>query len=324
MDSPAAVRIETGSRLHLGLLDVSAPFGGLGVMVEDPKTIVELTRSDDFHVDRKIEPRALPIARRISDFGGRAELPRVSIKVVGQAPCHCGFGSGTQLSLAISEGIATISGDSIDSEPLAIGIADRGKRSAVGVHGYFHGGLIYEADESARPSPDSISLNPIRRRMELPSAWRLLVLVPGDAADKVFGHDERQQFAALKSDPASSNELRGLVESEVLPAAEASDFQRFADAIGRYNWQSGMLFADVQGGPYNGAAVTRLIQSLREAGATGVGQSSWGPGVFVWCQSEAAAESLATQFASGCDYAVITSVRNEGRRLTPISAGDVP
>ena len=43
--------------------------------------------------------------------------------------------------------------------------------------------------------------------------------------------------------------------------------------------------------PYNGADVTALINWLIRQGVMKVGQSSWGPGVFAWFESESHARS---------------------------------
>ncbi|MEP3830402.1 MAG: beta-ribofuranosylaminobenzene 5'-phosphate synthase, partial [Rhodopirellula bahusiensis] len=74
---------------------------------------------------------------------------------------------------------------------------------------------------------------------------------------------------------------------------QRSDFNVFADALTRYNRSSGELFASVQGGPYNGEATADLIERMIASGHRGVGQSSWGPGVFTWFDSEQAARRAA-------------------------------
>ena len=168
-DAPAApqraIRVVTGARLHFGLLDTAAPFGGVGVMVERPRTEIHVARSDAFRCDPSIVRRAEPILARLSRLAELEFPPRLDLRITGQPPPHSGFGSGTQLSLAIAEASSRLLAIPLAPETLACDVADRGKRSAVGVHGYFRGGLIYE--NSRQPVP----LNPVQRRIELPSEW---------------------------------------------------------------------------------------------------------------------------------------------------------
>ena len=305
------IRIETGARLHFGLLGTSAPFGGLGVMTDQPSTIVEFSSSGGFTVDDAIRDRAVPIVKRLCLATDRSTLPDVTICVLQTAPSHSGFGSGTQLSLAIAEGLCLFLDEQLPHARLACEIADRGKRSAVGVHGYFHGGLIFESQgECAQP------LNPVQVRVELPASWRLVLLRPTTNSFIVSGDLETQQFARLKSDCGDSGGgLRKQVTNEILPAAEAKDFEGFAHAVESYNHASGMLFAEAQGGPYNGEVVTNIIASLKSHGATGVGQSSWGPGVFAWCKDESSARSLASHFSDSPVNVLIAKVKQGGRQV---------
>lgn len=319
MHPETTIRIETGARLHFGLLNTSPPFGGLGVMIDQPSTIVELSSSDQFSVDDTIKGRALPIANRIRQTIGRSSLPNVAIRVLQHAPPHSGLGSGTQLSLAIAEGLCRFVGHEFTLETLACDIADRGKRSAVGVHGFFHGGLIFESN--ARPTH---TLNPIQQRVELPDHWRVLLLRPATDSPTVSGVQESKQFARVQSGSMVNDKLISSITDKILPAARAGDFHGFARSVQQYNYASGMLFADAQGGPYNGKVVTDLIEALNSRGAIGVGQSSWGPGVFAWCEDELSANSLAQEFADPRIEVQIVKVKHDGRRLDVNTAGQHP
>lgn len=310
MHRATTIRIETGARLHFGLLDTSAPFGGLGVMIDQPATIVELSSADAFFADDAITDRALPIAKRICQTIGGESLPEVAIRVIQSAPQHCGFGSGTQLSLAIAEGLCRFVDRAFSPEVLAYELAQRGRRSAVGVHGFFHGGLIFESRGDS-----ATGLNPIQQRIELPSEWRVVLLRPTTDSPTVSGVHESKQFTRVQSTSRVGNMLCAKITEEILPAAAAGDFTRFARSLESYNFASGMLFAGVQDGPYNGKAVTGLIAALKSRGAIGVGQSSWGPGVFVWCEDQPSAESLAAEFIDQSIKVQVAKVKQDGRIL---------
>ncbi len=274
-------RVITGSRLHFGLLDTMAPFGGVGVMVDFPETQLRVSPHGTFSPDTSIAERATQIATRLCQHVGHDHLPACRIHVVTRPPSHCGLGSGTQLSLAIAESLCEFLGVEMDPHVLAVEIAGRGKRSAIGVHGYFAGGLIDERSETPT------DLNPMKHRIALPEQWRVIITCPRSHTQPISGKKEAAQFAALTSAGAEAKaNLIQILDDEILPAAKAADFSTFANGVHRYNHASGMLFAEVQGGPYHGEAVTRLIDQSIQLGGHGVGQSSWGPGVFAWFESQ--------------------------------------
>ncbi len=301
------VRITTGARLHFGLLDVAAPFGGCGVMIDTPRTMVMASEANEFSFrengagpDRREDDhrqRATVIAQRIAAASdSSSQLPPVHVEVLVAAPAHTGLGSGTQLSLAIAEAILCVSArtrsseldDDVNTLPLRhpeiwLRAADRGKRSAVGTHGYLRGGFIAEGVIRSR---DNDQLNPLDIRLEMPPAWRVSVLLPAGPpahAGAVSGDQEQAKFDALGRATAENREtLVSILTSQLIPAIEDADFTAFCAATTRYNRRSGELFAPVQGGAYNGEAIADLISRLCADGFSGVGQSSWGPGVFVW------------------------------------------
>ena len=306
------VRISTGSRLHFGLLDTVRPFGGVGVMTAYPATEVFVSSADEFHCTERFRSRIGPIAKKIGQRIGLTELPACRVKVVSTAPSHCGLGSGTQLALAVAEGICCHQKLEVDQPTLANELACRGRRSVVGTHGYWQGGLIYESAKEVVGS----DFNSIKESVFLPLTWRVAVLRPTDHVVSVSGEQERKKFAELL--PASEEtgaELRRLICKEILPAATQADFRRFAINTRDYNELSGQLFASVQGGPYNGIAVSRVIHWLRDFGVLGYGQSSWGPGIFVWFASQAEADTCLTALPQNIELVALTSARNEPRSV---------
>ena len=302
--------IRTGARLHLGLLDTDAPFGGLGVMVNEPETIVQFTESNTLQLAPMIATRGTEIVQRFLQVTDQDHPPGVAIRAIQSAPAHCGFGSGTQLSMAIAEGLCRFVGIEPSFETLAHEMANRGRRSAVGIHGYFLGGLIYETGDRGNGG-----LNRVEERIELCDEWRV-VLVRPIGLTATFGEEERRQFQQLsRPDHATRTTLRRLIEAEILPAARSADFPRFAEGVERYNHASGMMFSSTQGGAYNGPRVMDLIQRLKRLKAPSVGQTSWGPCVFAWMPHLHEAESLARELLS--DEMVVQVVRpiNRGRKF---------
>ena len=311
------VRVVTGSRLHFGLLDTAAPFGGVGVMIDAPTTEIVLRPSECFRCAGHDADRVESIVSRAAKACDRSRLPDCEVTVVGRPPAHCGLGSGTQLALALAESSVWWHDCSFTEEQIVMEVAGRGKRSAVGSHGYFHGGLIFEE------ATEDSELNVVRERIELPDSWRVAVLRPALSSAPVSGDLESRQFDRLS--PASEtarDALRKTVKNEMLPAAREGSFLDFTDAVHRYNRASGELFAEAQGGAYNGPHVTDLVNWLVKNGAHGVGQSSWGPGAFAWFETEDCWLSFRRRMTSDVVTVVVTSVRNQGRDFSRGSSHD--
>jgi predicted sugar kinase len=106
-----------------------------------------------------------------------------------------------------------------------------------------------------------------------------------------------------------------------MPAAVAGDFHAWSSAICQFNRSSGMLFAPIQGGPYNGRQVQTLIEWLLDRGVVGVGQSSWGPGVFAWFQSPEHAEPIIRRLPAGVQLIALARTKNVARTLTESAHG---
>ncbi|TWU37045.1 beta-ribofuranosylaminobenzene 5'-phosphate synthase [Novipirellula artificiosorum] len=279
------VRVITGARLHFGLLDTQPPYGGVGVMIDSPATEVVVRRSQRYRPCAKETERIDAIVRRFAAFANLKGLPPCEMQVLQRPDPHTGRGSGTQLSMAVAEALCLLFQVRCNREDLAFHVAARGKRSAVGIHGYFAGGLIFEE------SMETADLNPIRERVSVPHAWCVAMFRSRRTVPTVSGDLEQNQFNQLP--PATSelrDELRCLASEQLTTAIQREDFASFTDAVHRYNRASGMLFESVQNGPYNGPAVTRLVDSLIDRGAKGVGQSSWGPTVFAWFETRQEAE----------------------------------
>ncbi len=318
-----AVSVTTGSRLHFGLLRPVAPFGGLGVMIDSPETMVvaEPSTRFDCHVESGIHEdtvsRVVQIAQRFAASVGMQTLPAVRVTVKARPEAHFGLGSGTQLSMAVAESVAASYSQCYSPERLARDIAGRGHRSAVGIHGYFRGGLIFE-NSSDQASAIQRRLNPIHARLEVPVDWRVVLFRPCSDVATVSGDCEQENFVQTSSAPREScQRLVAIAQNELLPAVNACDFGGFADAVQRFNHASGLLFEAVQGGPYNGSEITWLVNELCSRGAVGVGQSSWGPSVFSWFESESLAQEFVAELPDGFAECLVTRARNVPRQVEP-------
>jgi beta-ribofuranosylaminobenzene 5'-phosphate synthase len=297
-------RVVAPARLHFGLLrtsphPVTGHFGGCGLMIDEPQTIVNAHPSNTWSATGPDAERALAFAQRVTT--------QCHLIVVEQVPpAHCGLGSGTALALAVGKAVAPHL-----PTPEIARLTGRGGRSRVGLTGFDTGGFVFEHSEN----DNALSL-------EWPDAWKILILVP-EVTPMWHGHTETEAFQRLRESPSDDGfqqELHTLLRSLVLHVMHQA-YKPFCDVLYKYNHLSGGLFASVQGGNYAHPLIASLIDELRLMGIVGVGQSSWGPGVFAICESEAQAQEVfaAIEPFTPWRYRTITTGANDGAVITPSS-----
>src|SRR5262249_52443856 len=103
---------------------------------------------------------------------------------------HVGLGVGTQLGLAVARLLAESWGKSFGIEELARRVG-RGERSALGAHGFVHGGFLVDGGKAAETA-----LAPLVARAEFPNHWRIVVVLP-EAPAGLHGSTERAAFDRL-------------------------------------------------------------------------------------------------------------------------------
>jgi predicted sugar kinase len=178
----------------------------------------------------------------------------------------------------------------VSAAELALSV-QRGRRSAVGSYGFHEGGLIVERGKRA-----GAALSDSWERIALPESWKLLLIRPLDEIG-LAGQDEMRAFQRLPSvSQAHDRRLRDTLFNLLVPAARAGNFRDFSEGVFQYGKLAGECFAPCQHGAFRSATITRIVQWNRTAGARGVGQSSWGPTIFCWCETTQEAELVAHDF----------------------------
>jgi predicted sugar kinase len=81
----------------------------------------------------------------------------------------------------------------------------------------------------------------------------------------------------------------------LLPSLADADLAGFGRALSEVQEITGRWFAPVQGGTFASGAGADLVRRFREWGASGVGQSSWGPAVYGIVEGDDAVGRLATR-----------------------------
>jgi beta-RFAP synthase len=325
------VIVQTTSRLHFGLfcpggaagstdgVEAARRFGGAGLMIEQPGIRLSASPAKGWSATGPLAERVLAFAQRFADSvaAGSAGATPCAFRVEEAAPEHAGLGTGTQLALAVGQGLASVWGLRLSVAEIATRVG-RGERSALGVHGFAQGGFLVEGGQSR-----SATLAPLVAHCAAPSKWRVLLVRPVGVTG-THGVAERAAMAGLRGSSSTTDALCRLVLLGMLPAIAEADVDSFGDALFEFNVRAGEPFAAVQGGTYSSNAVAEIVAFLRGEQLRGVGQSSWGPTVFAVVGGEDRALELMRRvrqrFGEACDI-VLTRAAATGARVDVAPGG---
>ncbi len=328
------VRVSAPGRLHLGFLDPSGTlgrrFGSLGLMIEGFETELDIrfASADALTADGPAAEAELDRAAACIALLRRhtALHTPLALRLHRVLPAHAGFGSGTQLALALGRGFARLHGLDLPSAQLAHWLG-RGQRSGIGIAGFDEGGLLVDGGPSANGVPA-----PLLARVAMPAGWRVVVVLD-TRLEGLSGAQERLAITSLAPlAQAQAADICHRVLMQVLPGAATADFAAFAAGINRVQDLLGEHFAPAQAGSaWTSAAVGRLMGWMRAASRTAsgtghidtaaIGQSSWGPTGFAILPSAAAAQQQveAARLAGVVDAGLVLHVvgcRNRGAAIS--------
>jgi beta-RFAP synthase len=137
------------------------------------------------------------------------------------------------------------------------------------------------------------------------------------------GDSELQAFRELPAPPLREVEhVAHLVLMSLLPALVDGDLGAFGEAITRIQQINGSWFAPAQGGTFASGPSTELINKMREWGAAGVGQSSWGPAVYAITDGKDRAAELASQVRGALNGSGMVYVNQFARTGARVSVLD--
>jgi beta-ribofuranosylaminobenzene 5'-phosphate synthase len=296
-DTIASARVQAPGRLHLGFLDPSGTlgrrFGSIGLVIDGFETAVELCgakadtlRAETHEAEGELDRAGECLQRLRRETGLHAPL---QLRLQRTLPVHAGFGSGTQLALAIGRAFAACHGLEVDTPTLARWLG-RGLRSGIGIAGFDQGGLLVDGGPAADGAPA-----PLLARLAWPRDWRIVVVLE-PARRGLSGADERRAIATLPPLPRErAAEICHQVLMRLLPGAAQADFASFAAGLNAVQQVLGEHFAPAQGGsPWASPAVERLLQwcAAQPQAPVAIGQSSWGPTGFAIVDSPSRAQTL--------------------------------
>jgi beta-ribofuranosylaminobenzene 5'-phosphate synthase len=319
----ANVTVSVPARLHLGFLDLDGGlgrrFGSIGVAISDLQTSITIAKAS---TTRITGPESDRVERYLAAMQRELDIDGAHVvDIVDAVPAHSGLGSGTQLALAVASGVRRLHGLPLDVAGDAIRL-DRGARSGVGVGLFHQGGLVVDGGRGPAMRPA-----PIIARMPFPDHWRILVILDPSRQGK-HGPDESTAFENLPPFPGeAAAHLCRLMVMKALPSLAEHDLAGFGSAITEMQERLGDYYAPAQGGArFMSPEVGMVVDGLARAGASGIGQSSWGPTGFVFAPSPADAERLATAArrhpnAQGLDIRICKGL-NRGAELIVHGVGE--
>ncbi len=355
---PSRIAVHSCGRLHFGLLEISPGepncFGGIGLMVEHSKAIVQATLTSDssnqsplgqwsIEADDYWQPRLESIVSHWEET--RLSNPIQSLSIAQAPSPHCGLGSGTQMACTVAtllmaaEQIRSTRGNSTSlnlsvaailknactdghgasSSVLRTQLAQlsrRGKRSNIGLSGFIEGGFVFDQGIS---NSETTNVHAERtKRIPFPEAWPILI-IQNDQSLGDSGLAEAEMFdrCSKTANPNRATMIQ-LVEQELLPSMASGDWKHFDVALGWYGQLAGEIFAIAQGGIYRTPQIAQSIEAARSIGIDSATQSSWGPSVCAVAQDYSHANWCAEQLRGALPNASIHIVQaaNRAARVT--------
>jgi beta-ribofuranosylaminobenzene 5'-phosphate synthase len=303
--------IRTPSRLHFSLIDMEGSLGrvdgGIGVALEEP--CWEIGFEEDSEV-MGVEGDAKTLAERVcSELG----VGGVDVSIKKNIPDHVGFGSKTQLYLALAAGICKVYGVGKSVRELG-GMVGRGGTSGIGVAAFEGGGFIMDAGHDAKkgfaPSAFSDAEPPaVVARSEFP--WWLVCAWPeGKGA-----HGEIEKSIFEENCPIPKEEVEKvsrIILMRVLPGVAAGDISLFGEGVNMLQ-EAGFKRIEVD---LKRGEVGELIGFLQE-NSYGGGMSSFGPVCFGVCENEEEAKKLECSVKESFGFNCITSKANNAGARWP-------
>jgi beta-ribofuranosylaminobenzene 5'-phosphate synthase len=325
------IRIETGSRLHFGLLDLCGDLGrvdgGVGVALRRPRLVMEATLSTSVRANRRPELAAHAIDTINEHYGTRGGL---DISVLEDYPSHVGLGSSTQFLLAVGTAYCSLKGIKRSARELAT-VLGRAGTSGIGLGVFESGGLIVDGGHSYGPGRDKQAFLPSRAspappapvivRVPIPKDWLFDVIVL-ETPDTVSGRAEIDFFSRhCPVDPAETGTLARVILSLILPGAVSHDIETFVRGINLIG-TLGFKRHEIDNQFNNVKSTINNLSNITQK-SFGVGMSSFGPTVFVISHTkdrhryeEQLHSVISTAIADHEGIHVLTTARNTGASMS--------
>jgi len=284
------VTVKTPSRLHFSMIDMRGDLGrihgSVGVAIDKPRVVLKAKESPSIEVKgfraNRVKEHAETLLVGSGINGG------ISIEVLSDILEHSGFGSGTQLALAVGSALSEIYDLSLTPEEIALKL-NRSRRSGIGTYAFKHGGFIVDGGHKVSGGG---GIPPLLFREEVPKSWRFIIGVP-EIPVSTSGSIEANAFKKLEQPPATLiGEISRTILMQMIPAIIEEDIVSFGEAMTSVDFRFGEFWLEIQGGRFCHHLIEEGIGFLAQNGALGVGQSSWGPAFYGLSEGESEAHNI--------------------------------
>jgi len=290
MDEGIEVTVRTPSRLHFGIIDMRGDLGrihgSVGVTIDRPNVLLRASKAPEL---RARGPRAERVRRYAQRTLGNSGVEgSATFDLISDIPEHTGFGSETQLALAVGAALSELYDLDLGVEEMALKLG-RSRISGVGTYAFKHGGFIVDGGHLV-DGPEGVP--PLVFRSDMPEDWLFVIGVP-EVNPGLSGTPERNAFMRLN--PPSEGivgEVSRTVLMKMIPAIIERNVEAFGEAMTALDYAFGGCWMEVQWGKFSHPVIERGVEFLLREGAYGVGQSSWGPAFYGLVEGEERAEMV--------------------------------
>lgn len=284
--------IKAPSRIHMSLIDMNGSYrrvdGGIGLALQEPQFILEIQKTEsgvtlEFS-DEVTDEEAIEECRIKIPEAAKAAMDHFNIDsgfhfIVHQTyPPHSGFGSGTQISISAAHLITETMGIEVESRELS-SIVGRGGTSGIGTYTHDLGGFILDGGHSKEEKPlflpsGASEAKPatLIARYDFPEEWNILIAIP-EIEKHMEGDDEVDVFQTYCPLPKEEVEqVSHLILMNLVPFLIEKDIKNFGWSISQLQ---NVGFNKLEHSLDDSYLPT--MKAIEDAGAYGVGISSFGP-----------------------------------------------
>jgi beta-ribofuranosylaminobenzene 5'-phosphate synthase len=259
--------------------------------------VLSIRNDKKFHVrgsnPKFIEALALDICNKLGK-----PLPDIEVNVLEEIPAHAGFGSKTQMSLALAYAICEEYDVPYNGVEGLARLVGRGGTSGIGVRAFEKGGFILdcghsfgEGREKSSCLPSSASkANPAPEvlRCDIPEDWRFVLVSPLDDEGS-HGQSEVDIFkSSFPLDEAEIGRVCRVILMQMVPGILEKDIVSFGSSINKIQ-EIGFKNIEVK---LKSPLVPNMLTIMNNAGSYGSGMSSFGPTVYGLTNSNKKAEEI--------------------------------
>lgn len=314
--------VQTGSRIHLGFFNIISDYtayGSIGVSLDKPSYEILADTHDSVSVENDKNGRVFLVCQQITRL---LNVKGLKVKVIEEIPAHVGFGSTTQLKLALGVSVVKLYNLDFYVRDLA-SLMGLGFASGIGIASFEGGGFIIDAgrflkDKSIPPVVDSNDVPKVISRIRIPKTWRFILVTP---LHKKGFDESKERLIMMNPKPMSStlsSEISRLILTGLVPAVLWNDARLFGKILTKIQFMIGEYFKPIQGGIFCCEETEFIVKTLISSGAYGAGQSSWGPTAYGIIDNNQLAEKIVNRLKYKLDKKginakiIIAKPRNHG------------